>query len=270
MKFEGDLYIHLVNLTILFYRSVASRLLTSQIDRFVVHYQNGQEARIGYISFQKARKVANCKNSCSSRNTPEVPPCTTIIESEVSSYRKTITNYCFGNADGSGLDITEGQFSHNPDYTCKCSCLFSCFLTCLELVWNTLPGLAKEHSQHIIDLINNSCIHSFNKHLYLAPSNSGIMLGTYVSGTKPKTSHILADGPEQEAERVDHKACMMQQNQIISFMQFQPYFLNGIFSIELHLLIKIYTHIMLSGASSKRFEVAFPLITSTNFQQNIR
>ena len=117
---------------------------------------------------------------------------------------------CSGNADSSGLDITEGQFPHHPDYTCKCSCcLFSCFLTCLELVWKTLPGLAKEHSQYIIDLINNSCIHSFNKHLYLAASNSGIVLGTEVSGTKPKTDHILADGPEQEAERVDHKAWVM-------------------------------------------------------------
>lgn len=44
-----------------------------------------------------------------------------------------------------------------------------------------------------------------------------------------------------------------------------PIFKMGFFSIELHLLIKIYTHIMLSGASSERFEVAFPLITSTNF-----
>lgn len=34
--------------------------------------------------------------------------------------------------------------------------------------------------------------------------------------------------------------------------------------------MKTYIHIMLSGGSSKRYEVAFPLITSTTFQQNIK
>lgn len=34
-----------------------------------------------------------------------------------------------------------------------------------ELMWKNLSVLAKENSQHIIDLINNSYIYSFNKYL---------------------------------------------------------------------------------------------------------
>lgn len=170
-----------------------------------------------------------------------------------------------GNTCNSNLGIAEGHFTNNQGYSCRSAChVSSWFLTHPELVWKTLSVLAKKQSQHVIDLINNSCIHSLNKHLQSSHHLGQHAEDFIVPGNRTQDRSRSADrcimgraifrknGPQGRAR-------VRQQNYKIMLRNFKcyPFFKHDFFSV-LHLLIKIYIHIMLSGASSKKFEMPSP------------
>lgn len=170
-----------------------------------------------------------------------------------------------GNTCNSNLGTAEGHFTNDQGYSCRSTChVSSWLLTHLELVQKTLSVLAKKQSQHAIDLINNSCIHSVNKYLQSSHHLGQHAEDLIVPGNRTQDQPHSADrcimgkatcrknGPQGRAR-------VRQQNYIISLRSFKPYpFFKCDFFSVLHLLIKIYTHIMLSGASSEKFEMPFP------------
>lgn len=110
-----------------------------------------------------------------------------------------------------------------------------------ELMWKNLSVLAKEPSQHIIDLINNSCIYSFNKHLkssYHFGQHARDLLHARQESPRLTTFCLvgfLGREQEQKDNITEQSLCDVAKSHT-HFQHFKPYpvFKWDFFSDELH------------------------------------
>lgn len=120
--------------------------------------------------------------------------------------KKALLMNCCGNTYSSSLDLNKRIFLQQSGFHAQEPCVSSCFLTGPEFIWKTLPVLAKEHSQHIIDFVNNSYIHSFNKHLQSSQhieQHTGDLLSTRQESPRLATFCLMGLlGTKQESEQI--------------------------------------------------------------------